>query len=158
MNHIQDERLRLGHNIEEIEDRIKGATDLKGYFDRNTGMFLGAALAAGVIASVAMRKGGQQRERFISNERQPMAFEAENVPREHSTGRRLADKHLDRISGTFDSIIDGLIGVACGKIVSLIGDAVPSFKSEYNVRHRDRSWSSLRTVNPNIPPDATKSR
>ncbi len=160
MSHIENERRRLGQNIDEIEDRIKGATDLKGYFNRNTGIFLGSAVAAGVIVSVALRKR-RHRQESAEDEDQLEGMPAE--PSIHSRQsmkepvRRFADRHKERIMDTFDSIVDGLIGVACGKIVSFIADSVPSFKSEYNAHQRDRSWSSIRTVNSNIPPDATTS-
>jgi len=144
MSHIEDERRRLGQNIDEIEDRIKGATDLKGYFDRNTGIFLGSAVAAGVIVSVALRKRNQRRESLEEEDQlegMPMeerhtrnSIRSESSMREPV--RRLADKHKERIMDTFDGIVDGLIGVAVGKIVSYIADAVPSFRSEYEAHRR----------------------
>jgi len=160
MNHIDDERRRLGQNLDEIEDRIKGATDLKGYFDRNTGIFLGSAVAAGILASLMLKKRrNSQRlaEEFpVQEQVQPERVVSRATPRTAPV-RHLADKHMDRLTSTFDSIIDGLIGVACGKVVSFIADIVPNFQSEYDSQQQNRNWSSMRTVNSNVPPDATSS-
>src|SRR6185295_16210409 len=128
--------------------------------NRNTGIFLGSAVAAGVIVSVALRKRRQLRDSAEEEDQLEGMPAGTSIHSGHSTKapvRGLADRHKERIMDTFDEIVDGLIGVACGKIVSFIADAVPSFKSEYDAHHRDRSWSSIRTVNSNIPPDATTS-
>lgn len=54
--HIADERENLGRNLDEIEYRLKDATDLKAHFDRNTGFILAAAVAGGFLLSLALRK------------------------------------------------------------------------------------------------------
>jgi hypothetical protein len=51
--HIDAEREELGRNLDEIEYRVKSATDLKAHFDKNTGLILGAAAFAGPSALIA---------------------------------------------------------------------------------------------------------
>jgi hypothetical protein len=56
VRHIDTEREQLGRNLDEIEHRVKSATDLKAHFDKNTGWILGAAVAGGFLLSLAFGK------------------------------------------------------------------------------------------------------
>ena len=53
--HIDREREQLGRNLDEIEYRVKKATDFKTHFDNHTGWILGAAVAGGFLLSLAVR-------------------------------------------------------------------------------------------------------
>jgi hypothetical protein len=44
---------------------------------------------------------------------------------------QVAGRQLQRVGHTAEDILDALVGVAFGKIISLIGTAVPAFRSEY---------------------------
>ena len=54
--YIDGEREELGRNLDEIEHRVRTATDLKAHFDKNTGLFIGAAVAGGFLLSRAFRE------------------------------------------------------------------------------------------------------
>src|SRR6185503_11931548 len=54
--HIDTERNRLGQNLDEIESRVKNATDLRAQFNKHTGWILGGAVAGGFLLSLAFRK------------------------------------------------------------------------------------------------------
>ena len=143
-HHIDTERKQLGRNLQEIEDRVKSATDLKAQFDKNTGLFLGAAVAGGFLVSLAFRKSGKSAnaQRVETRSRD---FQA--VP---SPVKQAASKHLQRVTDTFDDIFAGLIGVASGKLLSLVGEAVPGFQAQYDDLGRqrgqypDRDFSAVR--------------
>jgi hypothetical protein len=111
--------------------------------DRNTAVVVSVVLAAAATIVLVNRK---RRESF--NERQELEFEPAYVPEapkvyrtESGTSRmrQLADKQLERVGETFDDVVSGLVGAACGKIVSWIADAVPSFRSEYERASMNRT-------------------
>lgn len=119
--HIDTEREELGRNLDEIEYRVKGATDFKAHFNRNTGLILGAAVAGGFLLSLAFRKSS-------STAAQP-------------THR--VTKHFHRLSETLDNIFDGLIGVASAKLQSIVGDAIPGFQAQYDAIDQQRGRSPV---------------
>ena len=135
--HIDAEREELGRNLDEIEYRVKSATDLKAHFNKNTGLILGAAAAGGFLLSLAFR-----------NLRLRIADKAGNRLGRGSSARiRLAppahrgSKHLHRFTETLDNIFDGLVGVASAKLQSFVADAVPGFQEQYDAIDRQRKSS-----------------
>ena len=132
--HIDNEREELGRNLNEIEDRVKKATDLKAHFDRNTGWILGGAVAGGFLLSRLFHKssasGGTPRWETNATER--------NTP----TANPRSPSHLSRLSETLDSIFEGLVGVVSNKLHSFVADAVPGFGEEYDAIERQRGRAS----------------
>jgi hypothetical protein len=57
---IEAERSRLGQNLNELEYRVKSATDWRTHFNERPGLLLGAAFGLGFL--LAMFKG----ERSVS--------------------------------------------------------------------------------------------
>ena len=138
--HIDAEREELGRNLDEIESRVKNATDLKGQFKKNTGLILGAAAAGGFLLSLAFRKSsnsdsrqsGESGSRKESNARTLVAPSAHGV-----------SKHLHRFSDTLDNVFDGLVGVASAKLQSFVADAVPGFQEQYHANDRQPGRSPV---------------
>jgi hypothetical protein len=120
----------MGRDIENVEiygSDIDRETLRDRSADRQMAMVIGsAALAAAAIASIVLIRRSRQRGGEASED--PDA-PVSSVP---SWTRRLADRQMHRVSDTFDDIIEALVGTACGKLISMIGDAIPSFRSEYN--------------------------
>jgi len=131
-HHIDTERKQLGRNLQEIEDRVKSATDLKAQFDKNTGLFLGAAVAGGFLVSLAFRSSGR------SANAQPVETRARDFQTVQAPVQRPGSKHLQRVTDTFDDIFAGLIGVATGKLLSFVGDVIPEFQAQYDAFDRQR--------------------
>ena len=125
--HIDAEREELGRNLDEIEYRVKSATDLKAHFNRNTGLILGAAVAGGFLLSLAFRKSN-------SDSNQGEDSPSTRALKANTLGQPAlsVSKHVRRFSETIDSIFDGLVGVACGKLQSFVGDVVPGFQAQYD--------------------------
>ena len=138
-HHIDSERKQLGRNLDEIEDRFWNATDLKAHFDKNTGWFLGAAVAGGFLLSLAF---GKPSLAAPLNEKSNLRNDRANSPSSH-----LFAGHLQRVSETLDDVFDGLIAVATDKLHSFVADAVPGYREQYDAiaRHGSRS-SSLRSL------------
>jgi len=144
--HIDRERDLLGRDFEEIEHRVKNATDLKAHFDKNTGLILGAAVAGGFLLSLAFRKS--------SSPDSPPGWVASD-PKERrasapSQSRSPVPVHLQRVSETLDNIFEGLIGVVSDKLYSFVADAVPGFRTQYEAIERQRGRSSVHQMRPNF--------
>jgi len=142
--HIDNERQNLGRNLDEIEERFKDATDLKTHFDRNTGWFLGAAVAGGFLLSLALgRSSGTSR--LSSANRRANVQEMSPSMSSHSGG--FVSEHLDRVSETVNEIAAVLVALFSEKLRSIVADAVPGFREEYeNIRERDSSPESRRAM------------
>ena len=90
-HHIDTERKQLGRNLQEIEDRVKSATDLKAQFDKNTGLFLGAAVAGGFLVSLAFSPSRRLRDSNmytnVTRPAVPAGTATRNVPGKSSSPR-----------------------------------------------------------------------
>src|SRR4030095_1230940 len=126
--HIDTEREELGRNLDEIEYRVKSSTDLKAHFNKNTGLILGAAVAGGFFLSLAFRKSSNSDSNQGEESTSTRELKA-NTLAQPTLG---VSKHLHRFSETIDSIFDGLVGVACGKLQSFVADVVPGFQTQYD--------------------------
>jgi hypothetical protein len=138
--HIDTEREQLGRNFDEIGNRVKRATDLKGHFDRNTGWILGAAVAGGFLLSLACGKSSTPvtTPDWESDSQAPSANIAVHAKSPFAT-------HFRKVSDTVENIVGGLIGVASYKLHSFVADAVPGFREQYDAieRQRDSSLTEL---------------
>ena len=79
--HIDTEREQLGRNLDEIEYRVKRATDLKGHFDKNTGWILGAAVAGSAATTNATSTPIDCRCNMLCSSVTPYAVEDERPVR-----------------------------------------------------------------------------
>jgi len=129
--YIDSEREQLGRDLDEIEDRVKHATDFRAHFNKNTGLFLGAAVAGGFLMSLAFPKPS------------PSGVE----PKERAMGiappPRPVSKHVQRVSETLDNIFEGLVAVASDRLCLFVADAVPGFRAQYDAIERQRGRSSI---------------
>ena len=138
--HIDTEREQLGRNLDEIEYRVKKATDLKTHFDRNIGWILGAAVAGGFLLSRVFSKSYESED---GRRWEPNATERDTnmaIPRSRT--------HLSRVSETLDDIFEGLVGVVSNKLHSFVADAVPGFEEQYDAIERQRGRSSVHQMKP----------
>ena len=49
MSHIESQRDQLGRNLNELENRVKGATDWRVQFDKNPMLMMGVAVGGGLL-------------------------------------------------------------------------------------------------------------
>jgi hypothetical protein len=127
--HIDAEREQLGRNIDEIEHRVRKATDLKSYFDRHTGLILGAAVAGGVLLARAFPASSQDNS---------LDWDRDIAEQTSSTSTRAFKSHLGRLSETLDDIFDGLVAVVSDQMRSFVADAVPGFRERYDAIDQQR--------------------
>lgn len=66
--HIERTREALGSNLDELEQKVKAATDWRHHFQTKPVIFLGIAFCGGVLASAVFRGRGNRSERRWSSE------------------------------------------------------------------------------------------
>jgi len=131
--HIAEERESLGRNFDEIENRIKDATNLRAHFDRNIGWVLGAAVTGGFLLSLTMAKSSANpKTETMDGKTDPQSIPKEQNARIPSYSKRFLSPHLNRVSETVDDIFTGLVGVFSDKLQSFVADAVPGFQEQYD--------------------------
>lgn len=145
--HIDYEREQLGRDLDEIESRVKSATDLKAHFNKNTGLILGAAVAGGFLLSLACRNSSPSSSATTPWESNPRERVANTSTTQFKSSASL---HLQRVSETLDDIFEGLVGVVTDKVYSFVADAVPGFRAQYDAIERQRNRSSVHQMKPNF--------
>jgi hypothetical protein len=143
---IDIERDQLGRNLDEIEDRVKSATDLKAHFNKNTGLVLGAAVAGGFLLSLALRKSSRS-DRTWNGESDS---ERERSASTATPSTRPASRHIRRVTETIDNIFEGLVAVASDKLQSVVANAVPGFQTQSDTLDRQRGRSSVHQMKPDL--------
>jgi hypothetical protein len=112
--HIDNEREQLGRNLDEIEYRVKKATDLKTHFDRNTGWILGAAVAGGFLLSRVFRKSSAPVGGRESN-----ATERNMNMAPFRTRFTLLQRTMQRVNGR--ALNDSAFYSPCAELTALVG-------------------------------------
>lgn len=112
-NHIRSTRRTLGSNLEELENRVKDATDWRVQFGRHPAAFLGTAFAVGALLSIG-----------FSGRRPPQHEAAATRPHGHSGAAAPATGELGR------QIATALVGVAASQIGTLLARAAIDFRRQ----------------------------
>jgi hypothetical protein len=124
-NQIESKREDLKSNLQELETRVKTATDWRHYFAEHTGTMIAAAFGGGVL--LATMVGGR------SNRASPSQASGSTEP-----GRpcRTGTKH--EVLENVDSIKSALVGAAATKFKGILGEVVPGFKEHLAKAEADR--------------------
>lgn len=126
--HIASTRSELGSNLQELEDKVKQATDWRTYFDRNPMMLMGLALGGGVL--VATMTGNNARtSQGPPPARSPFAMD--------QTGP---------MSDTWSTLKGALIGLASSKVRTLLDEVIPGFNEHYDRAERGTSASTASRI------------
>jgi hypothetical protein len=135
MEHIESEREQLGENLDEIESRIKDATDPRAWFNKNPAIILGAAAAGGLVLGLLITNSRS------SDNGYPAGFMAPEP--EGETHHHRESKHLDTIKKTLDTTVAALVGLGAQKVQDFISDALPGYQQQYNaVSERQAAWDT----------------
>jgi hypothetical protein len=113
-NQIETKREDLKSNLQELQTRVKTATDWRHYFTEHTGTMIAAAFGGGVL--LATMAGGR-RSRALHSE----AVGSSESARPWRSGTR------NEVLENVDSIKSALVGAAATKFKSILGDVVPGF-------------------------------
>jgi len=124
-NQIENKREDLKSNLQELETRVKTATDWRHYFAEHTGTMIAAAFGGGVL--LATMVGGRSNRASLS---QPGG--SSEAARPFRTGA----KH--EVLENVDSIKSALVGAAATRFKGILGEIVPGFKEHLAKAEADR--------------------
>lgn len=126
--HIHVARVELGNNLNELETRIRDATNWRTYVDRKPLTMVAVAFGSGILlAGLVGSRRNRYRERGSSYENQ---FSSQH-PRPERRRSEARDK-LGRIAA-------GLAGVAADRALQFLSDLVPGFRQRYDRMDRRAS-------------------
>ena len=123
-NQIEDKREDLKSNLQELETRVKTATDWRHYFAEHTGTMIAAAFGGGVL--LATMVGGR------SNRAASSQADASEAARPWRTGTK------NEVLENVDSIKSALVGAAATRFKGILGEIVPGFKEHLAKAEVDR--------------------
>jgi hypothetical protein len=124
-NQIENKREDLKSNLEELQTRVKTATDWRHYFAEHTGTMIAAAFGGGVL--LAAMVGGRR------NRGAPGQADGSS---ESARPWRTGTKH--EVLENVDSIKSALVGAAATKFKGILGEMVPGFAEHLAKAEADR--------------------
>ena len=127
-NQIENKREDLKSNLQELETRVKTATDWRHYFAEHTGTMIAAAFGGGVLLAAML--GGRSNRASLSQ-----AGSSESA-RPWTRGT----KH--EVLENLDSIKSALVRAAATKFKGILGDVVPGFTEHLAKTEADRGRES----------------
>ena len=144
-DHIRSTRQELGNNLQQLENRLKDATNWRVQFERHPWALLGIAFAGGALLSAGVggrrRRGSYARQRWAS----PPSTDIQGEKAESAT------------SHIWDGIKKGLASAAGAHITALLSEIVPGYPT--GERLAERSGPARRPARPapvgNGGPDAS---
>jgi hypothetical protein len=127
--HIKSTRSELGNNLQELEFKVKQATDWKTYFERNPMTLMGVAFGGGVLlASMVGNKNSI----------------APTVEQERQPRRNFADHNRrNPLSDSWDTLKSALIGFTALKVRKVLDEALPGFGDQLEKAEREVSARTL---------------
>jgi hypothetical protein len=118
--HIEHKRGDLQSNLQELEHKVKSATDWRHYFEQHTATMIAAAFGGGILISALAGKGGRAQAPSAPTSSLPSARAGEP-----GTG-------TNEILETWDTIKTALVGVAATKFKGMLSEVVPGFSAHLN--------------------------
>jgi len=128
-NQIEDKREDLKSNLQELETRVKTATDWRHYFAEHTGTMIAAAFGGGVLLAAML--GGRNNPALLSQTRG-----SAEAARTWTRGT----KH--EVLENLDSIKSALVGAATTRFKGILGEVVPGFNEHLAKAEADRGRES----------------
>jgi len=125
--HIDHERRALRSNLQELEDRMRSATDWRQYVRNNPAAMLAAAFGGGLLAANMVGHGRRRRGA---------------APQlSHSGTVNVAGPRKGEALRAWHNIQSALVGAAAAKVQKTLADIVPGFQ-EHLRRAENRSRGS----------------
>lgn len=118
ISHIDETRHDLGDNLDELEQKVKSATDWRQHFQTKPMTLLGVAFGGGILLSMALAGSRSKRIR---------EFAAASGSAPYMASPRERHKALE----TWDNIKGALIGVAATRFTDFVDQVVPGFNKHY---------------------------
>lgn len=143
--HIQSKRSELGHNLEELEHKVKSAGDWHTYFERYPMTALGISFGGGILLSMLMGPRSSRGRRVADTvgwQDNHSRAAAMDYPTRTVGGAR------DKMAETVDTIKGALFGLATAKVQDILSDAIPGFREHYQKAERQRDYAGYAESKP----------
>ena len=132
--HIKAEGESLRENIEEIENRVKEAFDLRRWYRNNTALALGGAAASGLLVALILSRGSSKTARYVDyDETDELLSEPDG-----RTRSEMEPKSASRLHQFVDNTMSAFLGVAGDKFHELMSNALPGFREHFTDAQRKR--------------------
>ena len=118
---IERTRANLGANLQELEGKVKSATDWRQHFQKNPMTLIAVAFGGGVV--LGRMATGRKPSRLMSSKM------SESSP---TVQHAAPDRQTQQVLDTWDHIKGALIGVAAARFQSFIGEMVPGFQEQFD--------------------------
>lgn len=151
--HIESTRRELGNNLEELEGKVKDATNWRVQFQRHPMMLIGVAFAGGVLLSAIFGRRSHRAGRAVP---QVIVYPGPSTREKEANLSASANVWRD---------IKGAVGSAVGsQVYSVLGDFIPGLEEQAAKRARETGQSKVRagrsvnggpeqTASPTLPPE-----
>ncbi|HEU4694451.1 MAG TPA: hypothetical protein VFS23_39050 [Vicinamibacterales bacterium] len=117
--HIDRTRERLGSHLRELEHKVEAATDWREQFRARPHLFLGGAIAGGVLLAAVLRPSSS-RDVFDSSNESNLASVSRN-------GVNAQEQALE----LWNNVKGALIAVAAMRVTEYISELIPGFDEHY---------------------------
>jgi hypothetical protein len=117
-DHIKSTQRELGSNLQELENKVKDATDWRVQFERHPMALLGAAFAGGILLSAGLggrRRGGDDPGSHV------------HAPNLSMPSSRPAPERKSAPSDIWNNIKGALVAAAGTQMSTVLGDSCPAF-------------------------------
>jgi len=168
MSHIESQRDQLGRNLNELESRVKSATDWRVQFNKNPMLMMGVALGGGMLLGSMVgssRKSG--RSNWSSSSRNYTAgasmgawggsgaasntSPAKSSYSAGSTASPAMREQRRKANETLDHIKAALVGFATAKVKEFMTEALPGFNQHLDDAQRKHGQGSSQYAGSSNP-------
>ena len=152
MSHIESQRDQLGRNLNELETRVKGATDWRVQFDKNPMLMMGVALGGGLLLGSIVGGGKKRSGRSDwSSSRNygagaytgASSSGASNLSSSGSSSTTSSSpavrEQRKKATDTLEHMKAALIGFATAKVKEFMSEALPGFNQHLDEAERRNS-------------------
>jgi len=161
MNHIDTQRQELGRNLNELESRVKGATDWRMQFDKNPMLMMGVALGGGVLLGTMVGgKRSSNRSSYNSSSRNYTSSTMRSAglgatayglsssgsgsgsgasSSSSSTSSPALREQKRKATDTLEHMKAALVGFAISKVKEFMSEALPGFDHHLSEAERKNS-------------------
>lgn len=117
---IHKTRAELHSNLQELEQKVKSATDWKQVFTKHPGAMTAAAFGVGAL--LATMTGGKSHSKAgtQADDHRPMA----------QNGQTRLSRQKHQAVQSWDNIKSALVGLAATKVTGYLGELMPGFEGE----------------------------